>query len=317
MIDRKRQRGLALITAMLVVAIVATIAAYLNLGQQVWLRQVQNLFDRGQADNMRHAAFDWIVVLLKREAQNSQTDHLGEMWAKDLPPLPYEGGTISVKISDAQGLFNLNNLVNGDTPSNNDVDVFKHLLEVLKLNPALADAVVDWIDTGTAVRSGGAEDIEYLASTRPYRTANQWFTSVEELRLVKGFDSKTVEILRAYVTALPATGTPININTAQEEVLAALFNNAAAVKPIVATRESKPLKDQADLQNLLQGQQLPQATYEFKTSYFHVQVTIGYGRWQRTTVALIHRQPTGQPSKVLWHQPLYPKLPTDGEDEQT
>ena len=78
---RKTQRGLALITAMLVVAIVATIAAYLSLGQQVWLRQVQNLFDRNQADSMRHAALHWIGTLLARDAKENQTDHLGETWA--------------------------------------------------------------------------------------------------------------------------------------------------------------------------------------------------------------------------------------------
>jgi general secretion pathway protein K len=320
MTTRSRQRGLALITAMLVVAIVATIAAYLSLGQQVWLRQVQNLVDRSQADNMRHGALDFIGVLLVRKLSlNSKSDHLGEAWTK-LPPLPYEGGTIAVTITDAQGLYNLNNLVQNNAPNVHEVAMFKRLLQSLRLDPALAEAVVDWIDTIPATQPGGAEDVEYLASPRPYRAANQPLSSVDELRLVKGFDPEIVETLREYVTALPQA-TATNVNTAKDKVLEALLNNPALAKTVVATRERTPFDDKADLQPLMQGQPLPQAGYDVKSSFFLVHVDISYGRWQRRSVALIQRQAagqqSGQASKVLWHQPVYPKLPPDGEDEQT
>ena len=319
---RAQQGGLALITAMLVVAIVATIAAYLSLGQQVWLRQVQNLVDRSQANSMRHAALDFIGALLLRQDTNN-IDHLGEIWATGLPPLPYEGGVITAQITDAQSFFNLNSIVRNNAASVPDRDVFKRLLQSLKLSPDLSEALIDWIDNNQQTIASGAEDVEYLASTRPYRTADQTLTSVDELRLIKGFEPEIVEQLRPFVTVLPQA-TAINVNTAQEKVLEALFNlPAGAAKALVDTRKTKPFDDQAELQNALPpGQQIQPSLIDYKTSYFQVTLSVQYGRWQRTTVGLINRQAGGQQpgqgsSKVLWHQPLYPKLPTNGEDEQT
>jgi general secretion pathway protein K len=314
----RAQQGLALITALLVVAIVATIATYLSLGQQVWLRQAQNLVDRSQADSMRHAALDWVGILLTREAKDSKTDHLNETWAKALPPLPYEGGTIQAVIGDAQGLFNLNNLVRAGTPSVPDVGMFRQLLQQQGLDPALADAVVDWIDPDTQTRPGGAEDVEYLSGTRPYRAANQLLASVDELRLIRGFTPAAVEKLRPYLSALPEA-TPLNVNTAPEAVLAALFPDMVPgmVQPILRAREQKPFDDPADVTTLLPpSQKPPQAQYGFSTGYFLVRLDVGYGRWTRSTVAMIHRPGGGKVTRVLWHHPLYPKLPRDGEESE-
>jgi general secretion pathway protein K len=315
---RHREKGLALITAMLVVAIVATIAAYLSLGQQIWLRQVQNLFDRSQADSMRHAALDFIGVLLDVDAKANKTDHEND-WA-GLPPFPFEGGTLVAAVSDAQALFNLNNLVRGgDNFSQPDIEMFKRLLQSLQLNPALAEAVVDWIDASSQTRpGGGAEDIEYLASSKPYRAANQPLTSVDELRLVMGFDAKTVETLRPYVVALPAA-TMININTAKPEVIAALFPgmSPATAQLITQAREKQPFTEVADVQKLLpQGQAAP-VPYAFATFHFLVKLDIIFGRWQRTSVGMINRPGSGKATRVLWHHPQYPKLPSDGEDTKT
>ena len=322
---RASQRGLALITAMLVVAIVATIAAYLSLGQQVWLRQVQNLVDRSQANSMRHAALGFVGEFLRRQDTNS-VDHLGEFWATGLPPFPYEGGVITAQITDAQSFFNLNSLVrSNNVASVPDRDMFRRLLLSLKINQDLSEALIDWIDNDQNALPGGAEDVEYLASTRPYRTANQLFTSIDELRLVKGFEPEIVDQLRPYITVLPQA-TAINVNTADQKVLEALFNMpAGAGKALVDTRKTKHFSAQADLQAALPpGQQIPPtltSLITYQTSFFQVTLNVQYGRWQRTTLALIQRQAggqqPGQASKVLWHQPVYPKLPPDGEDKQT
>lgn len=311
------QKGLALITAMLVVAIVATIATYVSLGQQVWLRQVQNLSDRGQADSMRHATLDWIAIVLLRDAKNSKIDSLDEIWAKTFPPLPFEGGTISVAISDAQARFNLNNLVRNGQPSVPDIGVFQQLLRLRKLDPTLAEAVVDWLDPDNQTRPGGAEDTEYLAMSPPYRTANQALTSVDELRLIKGFDADAVEKLRPYVIALPEP-TAINVNTASEVVLAALFPSAppSLAEQVVQVRTSQPFTDiERVKQIMMPGQQSAQqkVVLDVKTAYFLVQIEIGYGRWRRSTLASIHRAADGKTARVLWHHPQYPPLPRDDE----
>src|SRR3989344_3689590 len=186
-IPASRQRGLALITAMLVVAIAATTAAYLAFDQQLWLRQSENLSDRAQADVVRAGAMEWAVTILAKDAKDSKSDDLTEDWAKDLPPLAVEGGQVVGKIRDAQGKFNINNLMREGKPSPPDIGAFRHLLESLDLNPDLTDAVLDWIDADSDTRAAGAEDVDYLILQTPYRTANQPLQSVEELRLVRGF----------------------------------------------------------------------------------------------------------------------------------
>ena len=314
------QRGLALITAVLVVAIVATVAAYLGLAQQVWLRQTQNLSDRAQAESLRQGALDWVAMLLARDAKQNQVDHLGEPWAKQLPPLPAEGGMVAVSIRDAQGLFNLNNLLllpDLNNPSGVDIDVFKRLLSAQGLDQALAYALLDWIDANSDKQTGGAEDTDYLALPQPYRAANQLLTSVDELRLVQGFTPEVVEKLRPYVTALPER-TSINVNTAVGPVLSAMFTSlpGATLQMLLKNRETQPFTGKDKFQQQLPpGLPLVQAAYDVNTSYFLVTIDVRVGRLQRRAEALIFR-PQGRPATVRWHR-LNVMQPEAGPDEKT
>jgi general secretion pathway protein K len=294
------QQGLALITAVLVVAIVATVATTLALGEQVWFRQAQNMNNRAQAESLRAGALNFAAILLTREGKDNKTDHLGELWTKPLS-LPVEDGMLTFTVSDAQGRFNLNNLVqpNG-APSVDNIAMFQRLLTALGiLDSGLSETLSDWIDSDFTVGQGVAEDIEYLSLPQPYRTANQLLTSVDELRLVKGFTAKNVEKLRPYVTALPVP-TPVNVNTAPDQVLAALLNlQASALRPVL---EGRPFADTAKfLANLPAGTTCPANLCDIKTGYFLVTIDIRYGRLQRLTEALIERI-SGKPATVLWHR---------------
>jgi general secretion pathway protein K len=296
---RHNQQGLALITAVLVVAIVATVATTLALGEQVWFRQAQNMANRAQAESLRQGALNYAAILLARDT--NQTDHLGEPWAQPLPPLPVEDGMLAFTVQDAQGRFNLNNLLQSNgTVSVDNIAIFQRLLIALGLDPGLSGALRDWLDSNDTVdSSGGAEDIEYLSLPQPYRTAKQPLQSVDELRLVKGFTAKTVERLRPYVTALPVS-TKVNINTAPDQVLAALTNlPASALKPVLDSRVSQPFTDCTQL-NGRAGATAPATLCDIKTGYFLVTIDIRYGRLQRLTEALIGRA-SGK-ATVLWHR---------------
>ncbi len=293
------QRGLALITAMLVVAIAATTAAYLALDQQIWLRQAQNLSDRAQAEVVRDGAQEWAITILAKDAKDNKSDDLTENWAKPLPPIAVEGGQVTGHISDAQGKFNLNNLVRNATPSPPDIGAFQYLLQSLGLDPNLTDAVIDWIDTDSNARAAGAEDIDYLQMKTPYRAANQPMQSVEELRLVRGFTRETVDKLRPWVAALPQP-TAININTAPKEVLAALFYTKPELADQLVTQRPYKSLDEIKAKN----PQLPSdniAPYGVQSTYFVVEITTLFGRYQRTTQSLIQRGADEAGFRVLWH----------------
>ena len=190
---RHQQQGLALITAVLVVAIVATVATTLALGEQVWFRQAQNMTNRAQAESLRRGALNYAAILLTRD--DAKIDHLGELWAKPLPPLPVEDGMIAFKVEDEQGRFNLNNLVRNGAPSPPDIDMFERLLTAQRFDKGLSGALLDWLDLNTTVdKPGGAEDIDYLSLPQPYRSASQSLQSVDELRGIrKGLAHAAIE----------------------------------------------------------------------------------------------------------------------------
>ena len=111
----RTQRGIALVTAMMIVAIAVAIATQIAFAHQIWFRQMENVADRDATDWLRRGALHWASLALLEDAAQNSTDHLGESWAMGLPTLPVEGGTIKVSIEDAQGRFNLNSV---GTPAN-------------------------------------------------------------------------------------------------------------------------------------------------------------------------------------------------------
>lgn len=316
----RRQRGIALITAMLVVAIVATVAAYLSMGQTLWMRQSENTFAIAQADSVASGALALATVLIAQD-RNAATDHAGEIWAEPLPPFPVGQGSVTAEISDAQGRFNLNNLA--ANPNNDDRKIFMALLDELGLDRALNEAVIDWVDTNSTVAgAAGAEDEYYLALPAPYRAANRPLASVDELRLVRGFDAEAVQALRPFVTVLPVSDARINANTAPPEVLAVLFTpplDLAAAEAIAAGRpkaddganaNAQPFGDCAALAGRAPGHALITARCDVKTGYFEFMIAARFGRLTRTTQALFARQASGASaapgtppaaaSRILW-----------------
>ena len=151
-VPARAQRGVALITAVMIVAIAAAVAAKIAFAHQLWFRQMENVGDRGATDLLRRGALHWASVALLEDAAQNSIDHLGEPWAQGLPTLPVDGGAIHVSVEDAQGRFNLNNLLqNNGQPSTADFQVFQRLLVILKLDPLLANALLDWMDADSNV----------------------------------------------------------------------------------------------------------------------------------------------------------------------
>jgi hypothetical protein len=95
--------------AILVVALATSTAAYILWQQSLWLRQVENLNARAQVDAIGRAAANWAAAILAED--DPTVDHLGELWALPLPPLPAERATLTGTIGDEQAKFNVNDLV--------------------------------------------------------------------------------------------------------------------------------------------------------------------------------------------------------------
>lgn len=296
---------MAVITAILVVALVASAASFMAWQQQLWLRQVENLNAQAQGRVVVLTALQWARAALADDARRNQVDHLDEGWAQPLTPLPVEGGELTGGLSDQQGLFNLNSVVRGGKTSATDLAVFRRLLELLQLPSDLAGAVVDWIDPDAEpTYPGGAEDMDYLALDPPYRAGNQALTTVDSLYRIKGFDAATVARLRPFVTALPQP-TPVNVNTAPAEVLAAVIAELPLdqAQALVTARKGRHFKDLADFRARLPKTvaQVNETLLSVGSRYFLVTGHARFGRAKVGYLALLERETTPWP-KLVWQK---------------
>jgi general secretion pathway protein K len=219
------QAGMAVITAMLLVALAASVATFLLWRQQLWLRQVESLAARAQADALARGAIEW-----RRRAGAGAS------------AAPFALAGVDITVTDVQGLFNLNNLLRGGKASEPDLAVFRRLLASLGLPETLADALLDAIDADSDTTfPGGAEDLDYLAMQPPHRAPNRPLLDVSSLGRIKGFTPETIARLAPYVSALPES-TPVNVNGAPAEVLRALIPSLdeGAARAIVEERSRKP-----------------------------------------------------------------------------
>jgi general secretion pathway protein K len=223
---RKRQRGVALITAVLMVALATILAVNVIYRGMLDQRRAGTLFALDQAFEVALGAEAWAADVLQRDQQQSQGDNYAENWAKPLPPLPVEGGTVSGRLTDLQGRFNLNSLVFADGTTNPDaVQRLARIRGSLDLEPGWASTMADWIDEDTQPGfPDGAEDTVYTGQNPPYLAANMPITRASELLSMPGFGPERYAKLKPFVTALPV-GTALNVCTAPGIVLDALSEN--------------------------------------------------------------------------------------------
>ena len=250
-----RQHGVALITALAIVAMAALAAVAMAHLMQLSIRRTGNILNADQGFYYTLGSEAWARGMLIRDLQDPDKksyDGTDEDWAQELPPTPVEGGQVQAKTTDLQARFNLNDLYLDENSSAQaqqqvalELAVFQRLLGLLDLDESIARATADWLDQDINPQfPDGAEDNTYLNLDTPYRTGNTRMGDASELRLVKGVDAEAYEKLAPYIVALPES-TPININTADPLVLQALLGamNEETAKQLATEREENPFKD--------------------------------------------------------------------------
>lgn len=279
MADLRRQHGVALITTLLVVALATTVAVAMVERQQLDIRRTGNQIQRSQALAYATGIEQWSAQLLRRDAEKSKVDHLGEDWATVLPPIPVDGGQLSGRLLDLQGRINLNGIVDANQqliPLT--YERLRRLLEKLEIDPDLALAIADWIDVDGDLRfPGGAEDNVYLGFERPYRCANRPFNDISELRLVNGITPEIYDKLLPHVTVLP-DDKGINVNTASLEVLTSLANGISdsAAQSLLDDRDNAAFEDVGLFvaNNALAGIDIDKTGLTVESHYFMVEATV-------------------------------------------
>jgi len=296
----RSSRGVALITAMLITALAAIVAANLAWDNALDVRRTMVLLNRDQAVQVALGAESWVVSILRQDLQDNQTDHLGEIWASELPGLPIEGGEVFGTIEDLQGRFNINNLVDGNGAIDEDMlEQLRRLLRSLSLDTRFAGLAADWIDSDRdASFPDGAEDGIYTALTPAYRPPNVALTNASELAALEGMDRETFSVLAPHIAALPA-GTAVNVNTATPAVLQSLGENLsnADVEGLLSEREAAGF---ADIRTTFQSLVAPAVVDDLAESsnYFQLKVVVRIDTVRVTLFSTLYRSPRGDVAAI-------------------
>jgi general secretion pathway protein K len=293
---RMRQRGVAIITALVVVAAATIAVSTMMWRESISVRKVENQAALGQARWLARSAIEWARLVLLQDARTSTVDHLGEIWAlplaetrvtDDLASTPSgseaasdatapfgdnDAAYVSGRVRDAQARINLQGLAEGDKVDEKRFATLQRLLVVLNLDPDLAK--------GIAAR---------IALPPRLSTFDELVRSIE-------LDPSVADRLRPFVVILPSS-TPVNLNTAPAEVLAAVFPNLPldGARALVRSREQAWFNQVGDASARLPGAGGDEAPTNVSVSsnYFEVEGRVRVGRADLQVAALIEREQNG------------------------
>ncbi|MEA1084745.1 MAG: general secretion pathway protein GspK [Sphingomonas sp.] len=265
-----RERGAALLTVLLLVAMIAVLAGTALERLRLTTRLAGNALAGEQARGYARAA--------EALATTKVTDMLGTSrdrvtlaggWSNRPFGLPLPGGGLAVaRVRDGGNCFNLNGLVTRLGPGvYTSTQAITQRIQFVRLMRSLnvpaqsaeriAAAAADWIDTDQDQQGNGAEDPVYLARATPYRTAGTLMADPSELRAVDGVTPEIYAQLRPWICTLPkAEPAPININTLlpeQAPLIAMMFPgnlSADAIRGMLLRRPPQGFKDASTFLNL-------------------------------------------------------------------
>jgi general secretion pathway protein K len=248
----KGEGGFALVITLIITALLIALTAEFVNEVYVDISSSHNFVAGQQASIQADSGITGGIKLIQLSlAEHSSYTSLLDLWAKPLH-LDDESGSLDITIEDESGKLNLNNLAH-DTDKKTYYGMAVRLFKKLKLSLDLLDALIDWTDVGDDPLPAGAETPYYQELKPPYAARNGPLATLEELRLIKGFDAATVDRLRPFVTVYADTpGAPvtkINVNTAPREIIAALDDRMSdsITENLLEFRKTTPFKDISNL----------------------------------------------------------------------
>ncbi|WP_416399083.1 type II secretion system minor pseudopilin GspK [Allohahella sp. A8] len=254
----QRQRGVALILVLLVVALGTAIVTAMRTTAEISFARTANVLMQQQSVEFALAGETYARLLLKKDLEedkktgelvdfdvDNKADPLNEVWGVRAVQIPISlTSGIEGQIDDLQGRFNMNSLlkVTGGRDASGALRTTVNTLALEKLNRLLdslyddegsiqrppelhREHFVDWLDDNQdSLNFKGAEDYEYLGKVPPYRTGGTWFRDMTELWLIEAMTPEVYRALEPHVAFLPWWVTQVNVNTATVPVLMATLS---------------------------------------------------------------------------------------------
>ncbi len=292
--DKKRESGAVLLTTLLIMTLMAVLSVALIEDIRFAVKRASSTQAYAQADWYAVSAEDFAVTYLASEFADLGPTEINEKLNNIAPVIiPIDGGVLTLTVRDGSHCFSLSRLV--DAPARNE---FEDLLTGVGVNSfearSISFATLDWIDEDSQLSSNGAEDFTYLVRDPAYRTANTFFTSVMELRAVKGVDEEIYQSIRPFLCARPDGETGgLNVNTmtnAHLPLLAASLGggleNEQRAQSLILNRPPQGYQDPTDvLGNVDDEQGIPEGVnlenIILAPSHIWVEVDIRYQNARR------------------------------------
>jgi general secretion pathway protein K len=305
---RSAQRGIALLTAVILVAIAAVLATAIAFASAMSARRASTVFGADQSLLAAEGAEAMAAYLLTQTGTNHTEDALNQPWAQSYGPLQLLPGVMLeyAQLEDQQGKFNINDLASNGATNEAAVTQFQQLLTLVGLETKWASLIADWIDADNEPNfPDGAEDSVYLTQIPPYRPPNLPVTSISELLSLPGFGRDRYNRLLPYIAALPG-GTSINTCTAAGVVLDALSNKVeysnTSPQQLLARRQAEgcfptPAVFQASLTD--QAKTGSGVGVVSTSQYFRLRSVITIGTARFSLYSLFDRDGAGQVHVVL------------------
>ena len=244
-----RQRGVAVVTALLLTTLAISIVASLFWQQQVQVRSMENQRLQLQTKWIQRGALDWASVILRQPFGNRIS--LDQIWATPLAETRLDQyiereriqgenftASLSGQVFDAMARYNLNNLASGGVRDTEETEVLARLLTNLRLEARLARPIADFVAAGQPLALQDPA-IPVVGTPTPRRGTPMPVMRVDDLLAVQGVKPETVEALRQFVIVLPAEGTKVNVNTAPAEVLAAVLPGCSVSQATALVEQRK------------------------------------------------------------------------------
>ncbi|MGZ5265274.1 MAG: type II secretion system minor pseudopilin GspK [Caldimonas sp.] len=272
---RRAQTGAALLTAMIIVALVATLAS--SMVWQQWRAIQVEAAERARSQSawVLSGALDWARLILREDAKTGGTDHLGEPWAVPLAEARLStflaadknntedapDAFLSGSISDAQGRYNLTNLVTAGRIDAVEMAALQRLCETVGVSSDVAARIANGLRDASppAPPDPNASGAMAAASAPPANPPLMPRSASQLLWL--GIEPEALRALEPYIVILPER-TFVNVNTAAREVLVAAVPglDLATAERIVQSRQRVPIKSAADMQAMAPS--LPTTAFE-------------------------------------------------------
>lgn len=287
-----KQRGMAIISALLIAAVVAVIAGAMLTRQTVFTRSLEAEQQRVQGQWLLLGALEQSRLLLWDARKKDVLTRLDQPWARA------QGGVFEGRLEDEQGKFNLRNLVNRQQQDDEQLQHFERLCRLIGVDPAVSRRISQRVigSYDQRVVHKGASD-ERLPAKYPM------LRSLDDLSGIEGIDPQVLRRLHAFVSVLPGN-TWVNGNTASAEVLSAVVPllSLAQAQALVAERDSgRWFINRGDFVNRLRMPQMAMDSVQvgITSEWFRLQGQARREQRRVTIEALLHRPEDRQP-QVIW-----------------